>query len=82
MSTWDWLTSKTFWAAAGLFGLALYQATQGQYEAAWQGIMAALGAIGLRHALAKEAASPPSMTMQTWTGSLPTPPRDRPNIHP
>lgn len=47
------LTSKTFWAAVGLVGLAVYQATQGQMDTAWQSFMAALAALGIRHALYK-----------------------------
>lgn len=44
---------KTYLAAAGLFGLALYDASVGQYEQAVQQFLAALAAAGLRHAIAK-----------------------------
>jgi hypothetical protein len=36
---------------AGLFGLALYQFSQGQMDTAFQSLMAALAAIGVRHAV-------------------------------
>jgi hypothetical protein len=45
---------KTYLAVAGLVGLAVYQASQGQLEAAVQSILAALAAAGLRHAVAKK----------------------------
>lgn len=44
---------KTYLAAAGLFGLAAYQASQGDLQAAFQSVMAALTAAGLRHAVDK-----------------------------
>lgn len=44
---------KTYLAAAGLFGLALYQASTGDYVGAYTSVMAALAAAGLRHAIAK-----------------------------
>lgn len=44
---------KTYLAAAGAFGLALYQASQGSYQAALQSFIAALGLVGLRHAIGK-----------------------------
>ncbi len=47
------LASKSFWAGLGLAGLALYQATQKDYPAAWASIMAALAVWGIRHAVAK-----------------------------
>jgi hypothetical protein len=46
---------KTYIAAAGLAGLALYQASIGQYDQASQSILAALAAAGIRHAVAKAA---------------------------
>lgn len=46
---------KTYLAAAGLFGLALYQFSTGDVTNAVQSLMAALTAIGLRHAVAKLA---------------------------
>jgi len=46
---------KTYLAAAGLFGLALYQASVGQYDQAAQSVLAALAAAGLRGAIAKSA---------------------------
>jgi MFS-type transporter involved in bile tolerance (Atg22 family) len=46
---------KTYLAAAGLFGMALYQFSQGQTEMAFQSLMAALAAVGLRSAVHKNA---------------------------
>ncbi len=48
---------KTYLAAVGLLGLAVYQASQSQFEPAFQSLLAALAAVGLRHAVAKTAAS-------------------------
>ena len=48
---------KTYLAAAGLFGLAIYQTSIGQYEPALQSLMAALAAAGLRNAIAKSSAN-------------------------
>lgn len=45
---------KTYLAAAGMLGLAIYQFSQGQYDLAVQSIMAALAAAGLRHAIATD----------------------------
>jgi hypothetical protein len=45
--------SKTYLAALGLAGLALYQASQGDYPSAAQSFLAALAAAGLRHAITK-----------------------------
>jgi hypothetical protein len=45
---------KTYIAAAGLLGLAIYQASVGQIEAAIQSLLAALAAFGLRNAVAKK----------------------------
>ena len=42
---------KTYLAAAGLLGLALYQFSQGSIETALQSLMGALAAFGLRQAL-------------------------------
>ena len=46
---------KTYAAAAGLFGLALYLVTKQppDYLGAWQTLMAALAAAGLRHAVSR-----------------------------
>jgi hypothetical protein len=44
---------KTYLAAAGLFGMALYQFSQGQFDQASQSFLAALAAAGLRHAVSK-----------------------------
>jgi uncharacterized membrane protein len=49
----DWLTSKTFWAGVGLIGFGVYQLTQGNIDAGVQSILAGLGALGIRHAVAK-----------------------------
>jgi len=49
-----WLDGKkTYLAAAGLFGLALYQVSVGQGDQAVQSLLAGLSALGLRHAIAK-----------------------------
>lgn len=48
---------KTYFAAAGLFGLALYQASVGQYEMAVQSSLAGLAVLGLRHETAPAAAN-------------------------
>lgn len=42
---------KTYIAAAGLMGLALYQFSQGQVEQAVQSFLGALAAFGIRNAL-------------------------------
>jgi hypothetical protein len=42
---------KTYIAAAGLFGLAVYQLSQGDSTAAWQSLMAAIAAFGIRTAI-------------------------------
>lgn len=44
---------KTYVAAAGMFGLALFQFSTGDYGGAWQSLMAALAAVGVRHAVQK-----------------------------
>jgi hypothetical protein len=44
---------KTYIAAAGLFGLSLYQVSRNQYDQAAQTFLAALAAAGLRSAIAK-----------------------------
>lgn len=46
---------KTYLAAAGLAGLALYQVSTGDYVAAYTSLMGALAAVGLRHAISKSA---------------------------
>lgn len=46
---------KTYIAAAGLAGLALYQISQGDIPGAYQSLMTALGAAGVRHAVSKAA---------------------------
>lgn len=56
MTTWQgWWKSKTFWSAVGLVGLAIYQATQGDWALALTTFLAALAALGVRHAVAKAA---------------------------
>lgn len=45
---------KTYLAAGGLLGLALWQLSQGDFEAASQSFLAALAAFGLRSAIAKQ----------------------------
>lgn len=47
-----WLDGwKTYTAAAGLVGLAVWQFSQGQYEQAAQSFLAGLAAFGVRHAM-------------------------------
>ena len=43
---------KTYIAALGLLGLAIYQASTNDYTEAFQSLMAALAAAGLRSAIA------------------------------
>lgn len=43
---------KTYLAAAGMLGLALFQFSTGDYATAWQSMMGALAAFGLRVAIA------------------------------
>jgi hypothetical protein len=50
------LFSKTVWSAAGLVGLAVYQASTDQWPAAVQSCLAALAALGLRQAVERQAA--------------------------
>lgn len=45
---------KTYIAAAGLVGLAVYQFSEGDIAAAWQSLMAGLAAFGLRVAVSKK----------------------------
>jgi hypothetical protein len=45
---------KTYLAAVGLVGLAVYQVSQGQLETGIQSFLAAAAATGLRHAIAKQ----------------------------
>jgi len=45
---------KTFFAAAGLVGLALYQASTHDFASAWQSLMAALAAFGLKMAVERQ----------------------------
>jgi hypothetical protein len=47
---------KTYLAAAGLVGLAIFQVSTAQYAAAVQSLLAALTAAGLRNAITKAAA--------------------------
>jgi hypothetical protein len=46
---------KTYAAAAGLFGLAVYQVSVGQYAPAAHSFFAALAAAGLRSAIAQKS---------------------------
>ncbi len=48
---------KTYIAAAGLVGLAVYQASTGDFAQAFQTLMSALVAAGLRSAIASQATS-------------------------
>ncbi len=49
--------SKTYIAAAGLIGLATYQASQGQYSEASQSFLGALAAVGLHGAIVNPTTS-------------------------
>lgn len=53
---------KTYLAAIGLVGLAVYQLSQGQVEAAVQSLLGALAAFGIRRSVAKaeEKLAPPA----------------------
>ncbi len=42
---------RTYLAAAGLLGYALYQVSNADYPGAWTSLMAALAAFGLRQAV-------------------------------
>jgi hypothetical protein len=44
---------KTYLAAAGFVGLAVYQVSQGQIDPSIQSALSALMALGLRHAISK-----------------------------
>jgi hypothetical protein len=44
---------KTYSAAAGLFGLAVYNFSQGDYGTGWTNLMAALAVFGVRNAMAR-----------------------------
>jgi hypothetical protein len=44
---------KTYLAAAGLVGLAVYQLSVGDYNTAWTNLMAALAVFGVRNAMAR-----------------------------
>lgn len=44
---------KSMIAAAGLFGLGLYQFSQGNYAVAFQSIMAALAVFGVKAAISR-----------------------------
>ncbi len=46
---------KSYLAAAGLFGLALYKVSTGDYPGAWTSLMAALAVFGVRQAIAVQA---------------------------
>jgi hypothetical protein len=50
---------KTYVAAAGLIGLALFQFSSGDYPAAWQSMMAGLAAFGLKHAVSRAVDAAP-----------------------
>jgi hypothetical protein len=52
--------SKTYFAAIGLVGLAVYQATTGDYTQAIQSLMGALAAAGLRSAIANQTSQSPA----------------------
>ena len=45
---------KTYIAAAGLFGLAIYQFSQNDLPHGFETLMAALAAVGIRHAISKK----------------------------
>lgn len=52
----DWLFKtpwKTYLAAAGLFGLAVYQLSNKDYQHSYETFMASLALVGVRHAIQK-----------------------------
>ena len=49
--TWTLTGLKTYIAAAGLLGLAIYQFSTEQYQAGFQSLLAAATAAGLRNAI-------------------------------
>jgi hypothetical protein len=54
MNPFVWLEGwRTYVAAFGLFGLAVYQFSLGHFPEAYQSFFAALAAFGLRQAIAK-----------------------------
>lgn len=56
MNWLDLLKSRTIWAGVGLWALAIYQLTAGQFEAAVQSFLAGLAAWGLRVAVSTPVA--------------------------
>lgn len=46
--------NKSYIAAIGLIGLAIYQATQKDYISAIQSVMAAIAAFGIRNAIGRQ----------------------------
>lgn len=65
---------KTYVAGAGLMGLALYQLTQGEYQAATAALLAGLGAVGLRHETAPRLVpTPPPVGFAPAAGYDPGP---------
>ena len=44
---------KTYIAAAGLFGLAVYNFSVGDYSTGWTNLMAAIATFGVRNAMAR-----------------------------
>lgn len=56
--------AKSYIAAAGMAGLALYQLTQGQFDLGLQSLLAALAVLGVRHAIAKQDAVVEEVKMQ------------------
>ncbi len=71
---WNLSGYKTYIAAAGLLGLAIYQASVGQFESAIQTGMAALATVGLRHAVSTSAATPLEPAKMAELGSPLLPP--------
>jgi len=62
---------KTYIAALGLFGLAAYQLSVGQYDQAAQSFFAGLAAVGLRGAIANVTPATPAVPV---TPTAPTTP--------
>lgn len=67
------LKSKTFWSVLGLLGLALYHVTVSppDYARAWEALMAALAAAGIRHAIARNHEPPPGAMPVTYRQGYP-----------
>jgi len=62
---WTLAGYRTYLAAAGLLGLALYQFSSGQFEPGVQSVLAAAAAFGLRKAIAAAPAATAEAVLDT-----------------